>query len=1244
MSAPLGYLEWPRALETVSGRRPASIIASAGTGKTYVIEHLVARLALEDGVPLPRIAVVTFTEKAAGELRRRVRGILRSTLQPEIQAKPSGACLTITPEVQKRARRALAAFDEANIGTIHQLCLRTLRELGPLAGFSPLLGLDVEEPDIDAAFHSTLRARVRDPVFATLWSQLALGDRDTVAGVVRDVMKHRVRPLPSLVDIEDDLLQLQQAWEDLGRPTMEGDEHPFHDHPYVGGNKVTTELEAYLELSRRLLASLMDAVEGDSTPQSLMLSGFLPLRSQLRKGIKVLQRATNPERRGGPLCDDGERDFLERAQALIKLSLGYVSVSLAGEVAERVARKQMEEGTLGFSEMILRLRNALLEEAEYHHRPLTDALRARYDTVIVDEFQDTNDDQWQVFRRAFLDGEHGLIVVGDPKQAIYRFRGADVEAYKAAVHEVGAATASERANLDESWRSSGPLTAALNAVFGDGLFPGDDGITYDAVTAASKTSLSGNRAPVVLVAADNGGSTFRKDSLDSVIAGGIAAEISALLDAPPSFQGRKDKTLRALQAGDIAILGRGHKDLATVARALRRARISFLQYKRSGLYQTPEALDLLDVLICALDPSKIGHRRRALQTAFFPVEAAELVRLDESRTGDFFDEALFAWADLASRGDIPGLLRSLEKRTGAIRRLLVFEGERAATNMRQLLEHLFELHATTGMLAPRMVEELRRRIEQPVDESHGQDLLRQETERDVVNLMTMHAAKGLEFPVVFLAGGYRGKSWGTGDTPAVVHFEGERRLALVGSDWAAEIQDEEDAEDARLLYVAMTRAQGRVYLPWWNADEVSSQFDAAIYGRVRPVLSRLLSEESPHVELLPALPGPRATPGIPGDLSPADEARLRALKLPPPHAIDDDDSRRVVFGRRGPLMTSFTSLKKVAEEHGKEVGAAKNRIGSVRLSFPELSELVAEGPSEHTVHAIAPEAGRELKLPDEVPGEDVEPEISIPGGTRTGSAFHEAIEHLDMKALAAAGSLEAWLAEADRERERFASIGFDDDQVREALGLIYRTLTRRNPGARLGPDGKPVPVALPPFCRLEKYLHEVDVLFPIPEELHPTLAELSGAAAGDRALPFRARRGFLTGSIDFVFCHEGRTSFLDWKSSVLDDRSHPDREDYRPARVAEDVEAGYLLQLQIYAVGLLRWLRVQDAADYAERFGGIYYVYLRGSGREGASPDEGMLHLLPSFDEVLAWEEGLRSRTYVPRRSLRDPSHVEPFR
>ncbi|MHB8381021.1 MAG: UvrD-helicase domain-containing protein, partial [Candidatus Binataceae bacterium] len=773
-------------------------------------------------------------------------------------------------------------------------------------------------------------------------------------------------------------------------------------------------------------------------------------------------------------------------------------------------------------------------------------------------------------------------LIGDPKQAIYSFRGADVHAYLQARGQI-ASPPNDPIALVQNFRSTAPMIAAINEILDQNanppLFSG--AIKYQNPATFGREDLcaqAGGKAliPITLIRARHG-AKYSAGALRRVLAHRIAATIREIVNDPGDAISVTDGVGAgpAVTYGDIFILTNTNAEGVNLAEFLRAQGIPYAFYKRDGLFQTDEARDVLDLLRALAAPNSRSHRLKAWATPFFAVPMRELAKLGEPEPSDPLMARLARWHGLAKQGAFAELFDSLLEDSGLAARQLFF-----APNLRELTnyEHIFELILTEALHKRWSITEMIARLAGYIDESckpAGEDtnLMRLETERAAVQIMTVHKAKGLEARVVFLFGGFFA-NYGPRAVRAYHDLEGDRHL-MIGTAAQREqfkkINQEEAEENQRLMYVAITRARAKLYLPYCPEGSTSQK----VSGRYAQINTRLRAMDAagalaaPSFETIAAEMKPRE-----GDASA--NAREIAAWRPPPSLLTDSEATNLA----------------------REIAAlAANSAGLSTLSYTALHRRAAATVTD----------ARELE-PQEFKS-DLEPAaetVSEPGGGAAAGIFlHEVIEKLDLKILAGARDLAAWSA-LDEVRQLF------DSALRRHQAPEHERWMIRGPELIFHTLRSPITAGdttIPALAGCESS-REMEFTFPIPERTH----RLLDSTAPDVNARWRIDRGVYVGFVDFVFRHENRIYFADWKSDL--------RDSYEPGPVAEHARRNYSLQAKIYTLGVTRLLGIKTEAEYEATFGGLLYLFIRGIVPDGGG-NRGVYFHRPPWAEVVRGEREL---------------------
>ncbi len=841
-------------------------------------------------------------------------------------------------------------------------------------------------------------------------------------------------------------------------------------------------------------------------------------------------------------------------------------------VVDRFGRDKREKGQIDYDDMLIQVWRAIDGP---RGDAIVTALRARLRYAVVDEFQDTDDLQWRIFHRIFVASELGnlLYVVGDPKQAIYGFRGADVFSYLRARKELrsrGAATVP----LTRNFRSTSDLIGACNLIFDQQaaapIFTGE--IRHDAPAECGKPKLrlidavQSPLKPVTIFRYLPDAAPGSAPRMRAAIGRRIAMTLRRILSEEPHRITIEDQDNRSrrVEPNDVFILTRSGAESVEIGGYLREFGVRFAFYKQDGLFQTSEASDVLDVLRAVEDPGNRSHRLKAWMSPFFGVPFAQIAGIGEAPAGHPLNEHLFEWKALADEERFVELFDRLRHESGLVdRELLLSNSERELTNYLHVLEILLE-EALRERLSLR---ELIARLEAYVagtalPPGTNGNVQRIESERRAVQVMTVHMSKGLEADVVFLFGG-------TGRAPdrspvAIYHDGYERRLAIgkAEKDSAkAAIRAEEEQENERLIYVALTRARAQLYLPFFPDSSLKRKVNG-YYARLNDRLAEIVADRTVsarlfEIEDVDDRESARSTADLGARLaswSPP-QALIRDDRDGPPQPLLDD-----LRGRHAPLIIrSYTALER-----------------SARRDFePEDFKRDLEGATEAA---------------------------DLPGGRSVGIFLHEVIEKLDLTSLAEPIDLVSWKRRDDVAR-LFAET-MRRYQVRDPRWtdrgpeIVFNTL-RAPIELREG-------VAVGPLYRCPS-VREMEFLYPIPESSHPLLDS-------HRAGAWTVARGYLKGFVDFVFEHGGVTYFADWKSDLL--------ASYELPAIEAHVRRHYELQAAIYSVGIVRLLRIRSEAEYNARFGGLLYLFIRGIRPDGNGRD-GVYFRRPSWDEIARCETDL---------------------
>ncbi|HHQ4508583.1 exodeoxyribonuclease V subunit beta [Aeromonas hydrophila] len=1176
MANPLNTLRFP-----LYGER--LIEASAGTGKTYTIAGLYLRLLLGHGplieegedagqpsaherpLSVTEILVVTFTEAATAELRGRIRARIHEARLAFMRGESKDALLSqLLAEVEDHelaARRLLAAerqMDEAAVFTIHGFCQRMLKQ---------------------NAFES---GALFETEFLTDDSQLRL---QAVSDYWRSEFYPVDKPLASAVRAlwpsPAALLREMGSWLDNSELEMRppaGDETLAARHQaamarieavkrewLAQGDEIRRQTDG--QVSRytgknyegwlaKIADWAQDEASGYAIPKELERFGQTVLEENLKKGGAVPTLPLFSQIDELLVSRPGIRDLILQRAAVV--------------VRSRMQASKRQAHQLSFDDLLKDLDGAL---GSGLGERLCERIRATYRVAMIDEFQDTDPQQYRIFHRLY--GGHtdtALLMIGDPKQAIYGFRGADIFTYIQARRNVSA-----HYTLGRNWRSSRALVAAVNGLFERAKDPFiyEADIPFLPVEAQGKSKallLDGEAAPVLHCWQLSGQPTFNKGDYQSRMARTTAVEIHRLLTLARA--GKAQIGELPVKAGDIAVLVRTGAEGKLVQQELARLAIAsvYLSNRESVLAQV-EAREILLILHACQNPGEERSLRAALATGLFDLDAKALDELaSDERAWESAVQEFMEYRKIWHKRGVLAMLRALLHRRNLASSLLASpNGERRLTNFLHLGELLQQVSCELdGEYA------LLRWLGEAASRPDGQDaeqVLRLESERKLVQIVTIHKSKGLEYPLVFLPFICSHRA---ADTPLFHEADGAGNrtvLDLTGAEESlAEADRERLAEDLRLLYVALTRG---VYATWLGLAPVRSGNGKSEKTDLHQTAIGYLLQKGEEgdaqtlatalTELAQALPG--VAVGEP------------SLTRPAPMAAEEDQpGEPQVRHFTGTLerdwwISSYSGL--AAQGHGHSKGVLANP-GFDDEVVTEAAALASEQPE------VAPQ-----------------PSIfTFPKGARPGTLLHSLFETIDFQS-----------ASGEPLAEHIASLllqdGFDESwaqvlqqQVEAVLDTPLET-------------GFGEPVRLRDLAPERKQV-ELEFFLPMGRVTAPALTALcqqyDPLSRGNKPLSFATVQGMLKGFIDLVFEWQGRWYLLDYKSNHLG----MSPADYsRPALEQAMAEHRYDLQYQLYSLALHRLLTLRlPGYDFEQHFGGVFYLFLRGM------PQGGIFHTRPSRELV----------------------------
>jgi exodeoxyribonuclease V beta subunit len=1167
------------------------IEASAGTGKTYIITWLFLRLVVEQRMPINEILVVTFTEAATLELKSRTLELLRQASRGFKNSSSSGADLKEylanngSEETPQLLNDAIRSFDEAAIFTIHGFCRKALNENAFESGsFFDTEIIDDQEALVEEVVEDFWRKNFYNA--APELAGYAMDNKFTPENLKKSLGNYTEHPDLNIVPKAEYLPYSPKAFR---AALQKARASWFKSRGEIEEIFLTANLKRNIYKKQDIprLLKKMDIFSTSVGSSLSLFQGFEKFTAS-KLGASMNKGLAAPAHPFFRLCEELKEEAGALREALDRHLL-VLKLQLFDFAAKELTLRKRQKNIRSFGDLLTDLRDPL--KSEGRGEVLARAIRARFKAALIDEFQDTDPVQWEIFKTVFQTQDSVLFLIGDPKQAIYGFRGADVHAYLEAASKVKQAY-----TLGKNYRSEKGLVRAVNAVFSEARNQNPfvyEGIQYRPVLAseeAEKSALriNGRSEPslqIWFLDRDRDADPQKaqnKGKAKGRIAEAVAAEAGRLISL-----GRRGGALfgeRPLEPRDIAILVRTHKEARLSQEALKSLGIPSILESTGNLFDSPEAEEVQRILAAVMAPDDAGLVKAALATDILGVRGEELEGLEEDE--EEWSAALCRFREYNNLWDRHGFMRMFRNfigGEGVRRRLLKFpHGERRVTNLLHVSEvlHQKSLEKCLSMngIAAWLAEQ--RDPDHPAREKEHE--LRLESDENAVKIVTIHKSKGLEYPIVFcpyLWGG-SGLQQERRNNGFLFHdSQGRLTLALGPEEreiHQADAEKELLAENLRLCYVALTRAKHRCYLTWGgiNATETSAlaylfhneaspaEFLAQGAARIRGMadeeflldLRRVEEEGKGSIRISPLPKGP----GAPPEIRAAEAASL---------------SCRIFSGKveEAWRISSFSSLA---------------------FNKPALADHPDRDATLGTDTTRVQEDGAPLTI------------FNFPRGAKAGNALHEIFEELDFMAK------DPSLLVSDK----LARYGYAPRKWSEPVCRMIRRVLETS----LDPHDENLKLSR---ISGEDRINELEFYFP----MRPISAREIGKAfqrhgqgIGDfpekiGRLNFAPAKGFMKGFVDLVFQFDGRYYLADWKSNYLGDRV----EDYHQSALRKAMEEEfYILQYHIYVVALDRYLALRAPGyNYETHFGGVYYIFLRGVDPD-YGPEFGIFKDLPTADLV----------------------------
>ena len=1171
------------------------IEASAGTGKTYTIGSLYLRLLLKAGennfsrpLNVEEILVVTFTEMATEELKKKIReritdAIDKLTTFAETQDKSAfkndefltALCQDLDIfEAIHRLKLAEQNMDLAAIYTIHGFCRRMLMQYAFHSGIHFNLELIKDQSDLLVRFANEFWREHFYPLdFDTAaFITRELKSPNNVLNVLRSYLNLKLNvtletagllqlPLESLfqkiAERQSILTKIKQIWLENESEIQSFIAQELKDKRLNGNKYSSKNLPNYYKNVNAWAKSATTSSVSEDIKKCFTQSAVNnnATKNKIPYRLAVLEKLDE-------LIDEFNQTL--STDLLRKLILYHYCQGLQEKLLEYKCNHQEKS----FDDL-LRLFCEALQGAQGDE--LAEMIRFQYPFAMIDEFQDTDSQQYAIFSKIYRDNPEkntGFIMIGDPKQAIYRFRGADIFTYLKASDE-----AQSRFELTKNYRSEKHLVDGVNALFD---FPQSpfiyQNINFTAVDSRDdhlRFYLNGKAEPAYrfyLTESDK----VNKTEMAKICAISIQHWLKSAAENQAVFQ--NEDTCKTLQAANIAVLVKNRYEAADVIQELQKLDIASVYLSdQSSVFDSHVAVELLRILKACLN---VAERPilNAIATALFGLNAADIHQIQQNeadwqRWADSFAQYQQTW----QRQGILAMLHQILLEQGISERLLSQAmGERDLTDflhLAEILQQAATLHESEAALLSWFEKQIQ-------SEGRQEAQIRLESERQLVKIVTIHKSKGLEYDLVwlpFLAVPSKDPS----KKDINIYYSKERDETL----WDMEnrnltaLYEETFAEELRLLYVALTRAKYQM------AFALPTQFDKK-WNALHYVLSQgeigkeINLSDSKNTETLLQTFKEKMQDNVEICTKPNLEA-LTALSI----NTKNDDLKAAEFTgniEQDWRITSFTSI----EQGHRRQHYFTESAGKKHAVFDDAKDYDSQNSIEISTALLSENESNILDLPR---------------GKQVGTALHRHFENCYFSDLANT-------EEIDKLRQSLQLDKTFTEPLQNWLQQISHT-----------PLSNEIGIALADLANKD-CIKEMPFYLAIRE--HFDVAAFNRALKAHHHLPseplqFEQIQGMVRGSIDLVFRHNGKYYLVDYKSNSLGSSLA----DYnQEALKKEMLHSHYDWQYLIYTLALHRYLQsVVPHYDYARDFGGVFYLFLRGMNGE---PQSGVFYDRPSFELI----------------------------
>lgn len=1143
--------------------------ASAGTGKTYSIENIVVRLLMDQDHPclLKDILIVTFTKASTSDLKIRIRTNIHRILSflngSSSESPPDYVEALLEAEAsrqsyaKKQLEQALSAFEQASIFTIHGFCHRMLREYLFEANIGAVLGENetgISQSLINRLIRDFFRTEISEELISYEQLKRVIHHCGSIEKLEKELFKlatkgMAIAPLPTLREYFSQFCEnLKALKKSLGA---------FSKSPSMNELLQDFELQAplYKEICNRQkkpkpeniakvqrFAALLEKDAWDLADFDMLIADGVYLADALHPAnLGSKKMPLPPENLHCPELIDLLNRFIVPIVTEAR-NPHYLLSTLASRCQEMVAAYLKKKEIVGFDDLLKGLHTALQE------KEFAEKIRQRFSTAIIDEFQDTDPIQWEIFKKIYLPADEPqgrLYLVGDPKQSIYGFRQADIYTYLTAGNALGT---SSKASLDTNYRSIPPLVEALNALFSTERVPEllalprlNKTLTYAPVKSGISedlATLNDGRGAIHFFSYQETGNKGSKleEAEESYFLPFISSELLSMQSLGVSLN-------------KCAILVADRFQAARLQRHLKKHSIPIVAQHTESLTSTLAFNAMAELLQAILTPQRESALKIALGGPLIGWTKEEIQTLEDP----FLLESMIAqglflrkiWVEKGFSAFYQSLLTSSWHANTSNVAETILQKEEGLTLfhcLQQLAELLIE-RETIGKLSPHSL--LNALKEMQLLETIGDESIKQRMnpEKEGVRILTIHSSKGLEFECVFALGIIKRSQPPSHFIPIIKEGFSPLLTAVLNSEDPRYVQYalELDAEKMRLLYVAFTRAKQRLYIPV-HFQTSGKKYSIGTASPIELYLTMMMRPDVPFADLYNFLPEVNA---------PSLRAQLQTLGTTQSitASTNEESNKRL-------QSESVSGVSVIPETRALFHPKVPLIMGNPCFihSFTGLSAL----KSDELIPDLELNTQIELKPPSDFDCEN-QTSHTLPAGNLTGILLHSIMENISftiseselflyVEKCVSGTPFEKWTAVIAKMVEKAVSVKLPTGQSDVCLKEL-----------------KP-----------NHHYREHEFLYEGSTEIHSELAH---------------RPGYIQGVIDLIFEHEGKYFLIDWKTNWLG----TDSTFYEPDHMKSAMHLHqYFLQAYIYKEALRRYLKLVDERPFEEIYGGTFYIFIRG--------------------------------------------------